>query len=131
MLSPPPSPSPPSCVSSSCGVGEPQVSKHEMFFVNVALSRQYVSLTICNMYVTYCDMMTGYDFDLYSHTFGRKERQHNSIDEMTCGTAKGAHSSCTKIQFVMFISRLVGCCVGNPCWCYLRRHLRLLHLVFH
>ena len=44
-----------------------------------------------------CDMMTGYDYDLYSHKFCKEENQHICLDEMTCGRAKGAHSSWSKI----------------------------------
>ena len=64
-----------------------------------------------------CDMMTGYDYDLYSHKFRKKEHQHILFDEMTCGTAKGAHSSCTKIiqNTVLDVhgSACSGCCVEN------------------
>ncbi len=55
----------------------------------------YPDNTFLSQYV--CDMMTGYDYDLYSHKLNKKEHQHICLDEMTCGTAKGAHSSWSKI----------------------------------
>ncbi len=74
-------------------MGQPQVSKHDVFFANLALSRQYVSLTI---YMWHDDRIW---LRFVQSQNEKKENQHILFDEMTCGTAKGApaHSSCTKI----------------------------------